>query len=172
LNIIKNDKKINSYSYNKKDTICILFNDRITKYYLANGEKLNEKIFDKDTLGEFYYFIGEKTYYKDNKDEYKSMYLEDSINFFIYTKAGNILELNNDFSINKILSVKDIFNLRYKINDYKILTNGSKLLVISNAGKAVVEVKATKNIIKKQKTLLDVKENNLIIINLKNVIDN
>ena len=58
------------------------------------------------------------------------------------TKTGNVLVINQDFEISKVIDI-DFYYLKYAENkDYKLIGNKRETMIINNDGKKIGEIKA------------------------------
>jgi hypothetical protein len=94
-----NGKKdqINGFEINR-DTISLVFKDRVSKYSILNGSLIFEKSFNIETYGELNYFIGSQVYIKTDST-YKSLSLSDTTKQYLFTKSGKTLVLNDRLEI-------------------------------------------------------------------------
>lgn len=136
--ITDNKNQINDYQI-IKDTLFLVFKDRISKYSLLNGHLISERTLMSKTYGEAQYFIGTQAYIQ--KDSvYQSLALSDTTKNYIYTKEDKILIINSQLEIVDHVDYKDLYIYYLGEKDYKFLAKGDNTLIIDKGSKVIGEL--------------------------------
>lgn len=154
-----------------KDTVLLVFKDRIAKYSMINGSIILEKSFDIATLGELRYFIGSQVYLKSDSI-YNPIVSSDSTKFFLYTKTGKILVLNEKLDIVDQIESNQLYIYYLKTKNYKFLAKDNETIVIDIKNKKVADLKASRKAILIGSKLYDVQEKSFLEIDIPDLIEN
>ena len=144
LSVVEGKKQqINGFKV-RKDTILLVFKNRVSKYSLIDGSLIAEKTFVLDSLKELKDFAGGLIYIK-NEGTYKSLEAIDSTNNYLWTKTDKLLKLNEKLEVMNEMDVKQLYLCYLKTKDYRFIAKENETLVIDKAGKVVAELKASAN---------------------------
>jgi hypothetical protein len=154
-----------------KDTVFLVFKDRVAKYSMINGSIILEKSFDLASFGELRYFIGSQVYLKSDStyNPIDSLY---STKHFLYTKTGKILALNEKLDITDQIESNQLYIYYLKTKNYKFLAKNNETIVIDNKNKKVADLKASNKAILIGSKLYDIQEKSFLEIDISDLIKN
>ena len=152
----------------KKDTLLIFFKDGMTKYLMKKGLKISEKRLDINKEPEIESFIGKDVFVR--KDKFLTNLIStDTTNFYVITKSGQYLVLNNNFEkINQIDS-NIVYLKRYEKNGIKLLVNGLESILVDKKNNVYTDIKLSNTAKLVGSKIYDTQENKLIEMDLKNL---
>lgn len=164
------DKKdeINGFSV-RKDTLLLVFKDRISKYSLLDGSLIMEKEFDPYYSGELNYFTGGQVYTKTDST-YQNLAMSDTTKYYIYNSKEKILVLNNQLEITSQLDANDLYIYYLKEKDYKFLAKGDKTVVIDQSNKEIADVDISRITQRIGNKLYSIGEKSFIELDINDVI--
>lgn len=164
-----NDKKnqINGFEINR-DTLLLVFKDKVSKYSILDGSLIFEKIFNTETIGKLNYFIGSQVYIKSDST-YKSLSLSDTTKQYLYTNNGKALVLNDRFEILNQIEY-DQFYIYYLLdNEYRFIAKENKTIVLDKNNKSVANLDISRKTIKIGSKLYYIQDRSFVEIDLKDI---
>ena len=161
------DKKnqVNDFLY-QNGIVFIVYNDRVSKYSMANGTLISEKLFDTGTVGELRYFVGNQVFLKSDSAYYKSIASFDSTKFYLYTKADKILVINDDLEITTQIDRDQMYIYYLRSNANKFLSKDNETIVIDSDNRKIADLKISGNAVLIGSKLYDMHEKSFIELDL------
>ena len=157
----------------KDGELLLLFNDRVSKFSVEDGELIKDKKFNTEAYGELNYFVGEQVFVeRDNL--FHSLPNSDTSKHYLYTGTGRILILNSDLELVDEIKAEaeDVYINYVNRDDKRFLAKENKTIVIDPNGKKIAEFSASRNSIFLNGKLFDAQENSFLEIDLENIIIN
>lgn len=154
-----------------KETISLLFKDRISKYSLRDGALITEKIFNTETDGELDRFVDQKIYIKKDST-YRSLVLSDTTQHYISTKKDKILVINDQLETTEQLDSRDLYTCYLHYKGYRFLEKENHTIVIDSNSKVVAEAALSKYSKLIGTKLFDVQEQKFFVVDINEVIRN
>jgi outer membrane protein assembly factor BamB len=172
LNTISDNKKEVIKGVDRVDNDLIFLSDeRISKYSLANGQKLNERKLSSVAYGGLNNFIGEQVFVpKDSV--FISLIKLDTNKHYVYTKTKKVLVLNSDLEILDEVDLKNFYIHYLNRNKMKFIAKEKNTIVINENGQKIAELTASANAVFLNNKLYDAQENSFIEIILDNILNN
>jgi len=171
MSTIKEKKdQVNGYIISK-DTILLLFKDRVSKYSMKDGSVLSEKSFDVKTAGELRDFLGDQVYTKTDSD-FKCLATSDPTKYYLYTSTKKILVTNCDLDIIDQIDADQLYIYYLKTKDLKFLAKGKETIILDNSNKIVADLKVSGKAKLAGSKLFDIQEKSFIEVDLKELIRN
>lgn len=165
----KNDQIIDSKI--QKDTILLVFKDRVSKYSILDGSLISEKTFDNEKLGVFQCFIGNNVFIKSDST-FNSLVLNEPNRYYIYTDKDKVIVINNQFEILDQIDFAELYIRYLIIKDLEFVAKKNETVIIDSKGNKVAEIIASKNAILMGTKLYDVQEKSFIEIDLNGLLNN
>ncbi len=154
-------------SYNRNGIIYMVYKDRVSKYSMANGSLISEKLFDVGKVGELRHFIGNQVYLKSDSTCYKSIFLSDTTMLYLYTNKGKILVINDDLEITNQINNDEMYIYYLKAKANKFLIKDNETIVIDAENRKIADLKITQNAVLLGSKLYDIHEQSFIELDLK-----
>ncbi len=161
-----NKNQVNDFFY-QNGIVLIVYNDRVSKYSMANGLLISEKLFDVGTVGELRYFIGNQAYLKSDSVHYNSIDFFDTTKFYLYTKADKILVMNEDLEITNQIDKDQVYIYFLSAKDTKFLSKDNETIVIDSDNRKIADLKISRNAVLIRSKLYDMHEKSFIELDLK-----
>ena len=163
------DNAILSYKL-KDDYAYLLFKNKIVKYCFATKE--NElKLFPVQQYGDLSFFIGNHVFIKYGEDSIKSIVATDTSKFFVFTKNGMALSIDENLNVCDTISNDKLTVSCVDGAPLSFFANQDKISVINNDGIKCAELNTNLNdnayIIKN--SLFYIEDKKLCIVNLENL---
>jgi hypothetical protein len=156
--------QINSYKI-YRDTVYLVFKDRVSKYSLKDGSFITKKSFDIETLGELKYFIGGQVYLKTDSI-FNNLTDIDSTSHYLFTSTGKTLVINNKLDLLNQIEYNQLYMFYLKTKDYKFLARNNETTVIDNQNKKVADLNVSRNALLIGLKLFDIQEKSFMEIDL------
>jgi hypothetical protein len=170
-NIINGKKdQINGFEINR-DTLSLVFKNRVSKYSVLDGSLIIEKSFNPETYGELNYFIGSQVYVKTDSI-YKSLSLSDTTKQYLFTKSGKIIVLNDKLEIVKQIDYDQLYIYYLWDNDYKFIAKDNKTTVLDKNNKSVANIDISRKTMKIGSKIYDVQDKSFVEIDLNDITKN
>lgn len=155
----------------QKDTLILIFNNKISKQLLSDGSIIWENFIDNSKYGKPLFFIGEQVFTTSDNSTFYSIVLSDTTKYYIYTESGNIYSINKALSRGNIIENEKTYINYLNYNGYGFLAHENKTIITKN-NKAVATLNVSENSFIIGSTLYDFQDNDLIEIDLNNIIPN
>jgi outer membrane protein assembly factor BamB len=165
------DDPILSYQIQNRE-IFLAFKNRIAKYSMETGHMISEKIFPKDDIGEFKYFVGNQVYIKNIYGDLMSLLKSDSTKVFVFTSQSKILSIDNKLNISKKIESNDLSIYYLRKKEYKFIAKDKKTFIVNNVGERIAEIDATSKAFMIGDTLYDTQDKSFMTIDLREMIKN
>ena len=164
------DKKqqINGYKV-KKDTVLLVFKNKISKYSLKDFSLISEKTFVLDSLKELKNFVSRLVYIKADAT-YKRLVSIDSTQNYVWSETEKVLKLNDKLEVMNEVDVKQFYYLYLKTKDYRFIAKENETIVLDKADKIVATIQASSNAKLIGSKLYDTQKQNLVVIDLAGLI--
>lgn len=153
----------------REDTLYLFFEERISKYSIEDGNRINEKTFNVNESGAFWFFITDKAFILANDSTFKNLELHDSSKFYVYSSKDKILAIDDDLNLTKTYEPEDLYIYYLEKNDLKFLFNDGKTIIIDADNKKIAELPISNNAIIIGDKLYGFQENSLFEINLNDI---
>jgi len=151
-----------------KESLIVLYKDKIAKCSVKNGTFISEKSFDTRVYGELVGFIGRNIYNKYDAT-YKSLILTDTLNHYVYTKKNMIFAIDKDLNIVNQYGADQLYQLNMQYNKLIFLTNKDNTIVVDKNNATVAKIDISGKAKKIGSKLYFVKEKSIIEIDLNQV---
>lgn len=167
-----NGKKdqINGFEINR-DTISLVFKDKVSKYIMHDGSLILEKLFNSETYGELNYFISSQVYVKTDSI-YKSLSLSDTTKQYLYTKSGKTLVLNDKLEIVNQIDYDQLYIYYLWDNNYKFIAKDNKTIVLDKNNRIVANIDISGKSIKIGSKIYDVQDKSFVEIDINDITKN
>lgn len=167
---VSNKKKeiMKGLDQNDKELLFV-YEDRVSKYSIKDGQPIIDKIFNIKEYGELNYFIGDQVFVQRDS-LFNSLIQMDSSKHYIYTKSGTVLVLNSDLEISNKIEAKDFYIYYLNKNNKKFIAKDNQTYVIDTSGKKVAEFLASSRSTYLNGKLYDAQENSFLEIDIEGII--
>lgn len=119
-----------------KDTLTIVYKDKLVKYNIVNGEKIRESNLNlnRDLI---YGYVGRHVFIKDKDSLYQSVYSTDTTGIVVYSKKDRLYLLDNQLNIKDTYTDKELYYAREAPNGVIFLRNDKETLVLNKKYKVI-----------------------------------
>lgn len=164
--------EINEFDYINtefiNDSVLYLTSDyNISKYSNNSGKKLLKETYNNEQFGKLDFFINNDIYVLKDSISFQTLISTDSAKTKIATENGYIIEFDKNLKITRSWDPNQYYVYYYSYNNYKILLNKNKSVIIDSNNIKICELNdITNNIQLLKNKLYDTKDNKLVIIDL------
>jgi len=153
----------------KKDTIFLVFKDRVSKYSIHDGSLILEKSFNTETCGELKYFIGNQVYIKADS-VYRSLSISDTTKHYLFTKSGKTFVINDKLEIVNQIDYDQLYVYYLWDNDYKFIAKDNQTLVLDKNDNVVANIDISRASMKIGSKIYNIQERSIIEVDLNDII--
>ncbi len=143
LNKVSKTKKetIKGVSVNAhKDTLILLYHNRIARYRLKNGTIIDEKELITESKGGAHGFAGKQVFVKNNA-LFRGVSSQHN-KYYVLLQNGELCVLNSMLGIEEIIKRDQLSILYTNKNNYRFLAQKDTTHVVDNSGKSIATFKA------------------------------
>lgn len=154
----------------RRDTLLLVFKDRISKYSLKNGQQIQEKSIQVKN-GNQLFFVGRHVFIRNSDSTYNRLILTDTTQVFLSTEDKKVLAFDSKLNVVKQLDFSNLFVPYLKTEGYIFLEDKEKTTVLDKNYKeiATLNLKGRSKLIGTK--LYNINENKLIIADLKDIMN-
>ena len=171
LKLLSDEKKEAMADYSiTDDTLFVIFNNRIAKYFPEDGRLIDEEVLDTDIYGELKYFVGDHVF-TENGSTFSSLPNQDSTKQYLFTDKQKILVLNTKFKVVDEVRFEDLYIHYLRKNDLRFIAKDNQTLVLDSSGQRVAAFSASRQSTLVNNKLYSVEGARLLEIKLDNLWD-
>ena len=148
-----------------KDTVFLVFKNRISKYNDNDASLISEKTYVLDSLKELKGFVDKLVYIKADST-YKRLESIDSTKHYVWTEKEKVLKLNENLEIMNEVDVKQFYYLYLKTKDYRFIAKENETIILDKADKIVATLQASSDAKLIGSKLYVTQKQNLVVIDL------
>jgi len=153
----------------QKDTVLLIFKDKLVKYSLKNGSELISKSFDIDEFGALSFFIGNSIYLKKNS-LFINVAVSDTANCYVRMSKGKILMLNNKLETVNQFNFEDLYFLYKTTKKHKFFSKGDQTVIFDDKNQKIAELYTSYDSVVIGNKLYDIQDKSFIEVNLSEII--
>lgn len=154
----------------KENTLFLLFYNKIISIDILTGKILGKTINveSADTLSNF---TSKKSYHTSDNISFVNTVSADSTKNYASLKSGNILVFDENLNTIDVINSDKTYKYALQFDDYKILIHKKQTILLNHENRGIAEFEKTKNTTIVGKTMYYSKDNTLIEIKLKEILN-
>ncbi|NME69181.1 outer membrane protein assembly factor BamB family protein [Flammeovirga aprica] len=153
-----------------QNEIYLVFKNRIAKYSMITGNLIIEKEFHEDRYGDLKYFVGNRTFVRNENNNLVSLPHLDPSKTFVFTNQRKTLSVDDYLSVVDMINYEDLSIYYLHTADLKFIAKDKQTLIVDNKGKEIAEIEASSKAFLIGTTLYDKQDKSFIAIDLKEIL--